>query len=69
MTTEPMENNYLPGNPLLNGILLTIAWFFAWIDLKAVPVILSSLASLLVIVNQGVTLYKSRKEKKGRAKK
>lgn len=57
-----MEN--ISGNPLLNCILLSIAWFFAWIDLKAVPVILSSLASLLVIVNQGVVLYKSRKEKR-----
>ena len=50
------------GNPLTDLIFLVIAWVFAAITLELLPVILSSIASVCVIVNQYI-IYKNRKRK------
>jgi hypothetical protein len=56
-----MEHNFFTGNPKMDFVLLGIAWLFAWINPQTIPLILSSIASGLVIINQLNTLYKNRK--------
>jgi hypothetical protein len=57
-----MDHNLFTGNPKLDFVGLAIAWLFVWMTPAQVPIILSSIASLLVIVNQ-IIVYKTRKKK------
>jgi tetrahydromethanopterin S-methyltransferase subunit C len=56
-----MDQNLTTGNPKIDFVLLGIGWVCAFISMATLPVILSSLASLLVIVNQ-VIIYRNRKK-------
>jgi hypothetical protein len=51
------------GNPKTDYLLVTAAWVFAWVNPQTIPVVLSSLASLLVIINQCRLLIKKNKNK------
>jgi hypothetical protein len=58
-----MDNNLLTGNPKVDYFLLALAWLFAFMSWQNVPVILSSVASFCVIVNQIITYRKNTKHK------
>jgi hypothetical protein len=56
-------NQFSTGNLKLDIVLLGISWTGAFATLSAVPIILSSIASIMVIINQ-VYQYQNRKKKK-----
>lgn len=55
--------NFSTGNSKMDYFLLGGAWLMASFNWQTVPVILSSIASALVILNQ-VTIYKNRNKPK-----
>jgi hypothetical protein len=59
-----MDNSSLmTGNQKLDWFLLGIGWIFAAITPASIPIILSSIASALVIINQGSVAYKKNSSK------
>lgn len=59
---QAMDNNLFTGGTKADYILLGIGWLGGVVTLSALPIILSSIASLLVIANQ-YYIYKNRKKK------
>jgi hypothetical protein len=62
MVKAMWNSTFLTGNPKVDFVLLGIAWVFAGINPQSIPIILSSIASVLVIVNQIVTLRKKKRK-------
>lgn len=56
-----MDNNFT-GIPKMDYVLLGGGWIGGFLTLSALPIILSSIASALVILNQ-YYIYKNRKKK------
>jgi hypothetical protein len=63
MKIEMEHFNFSTGSNKADYFLLGISWLFAGLTWQAIPVILSSVASLCVIANQ-VIIYKNRKQTK-----
>lgn len=60
---QAMDNNFSTGTPKMDYVLLGTGWIGGVITLSALPIILSSIASALVILNQ-YYIYKNRKKNK-----
>lgn len=60
---KTMDNVFTTGNPKVDAGLLVVAWVCAFITPQIIPIILSSLASALVIINQ-IIIFRNRKTKK-----
>lgn len=58
-----MADNNATGNLKVDAILLASSWILAFINPAFIPIILSSVASFMVIVNQ-IIQYKNRKKHK-----
>lgn len=59
-----MDNLPSTGKPQIDFVMLGIAWLFAFIDWKIVPVLLSCMASAFVMVKNGMDMYDKWKQKK-----
>jgi len=57
-----MDNFQFTGNPKADYFLLGIGWIGAVVSLEAIPIILSSIASIMVIYNQ-YQIAKNKKKK------
>jgi hypothetical protein len=68
MQAKTMDNNFSTGSPKIDFVLLGVAWLFAFIDWKVVPVALSCMASVFVIVKQGLDMYDRWKNKRTKRK-